>query len=261
MGRTALLAVLTCVMGASGCAFPLLHTESRRRGEIPHSHHVSHEHARSEPVARREGSVLAPPSAQAPDPAPPAPDGTPQSCYEALRQAGVQFEIPEADGVAMPLRLLSPVGGVSFEPSDKSETHSILDCRLALALLAWSQDLRARGIVRVEHYSMYRPGAHVAGDGRVSGHAHGLAIDAAKFTLQDGTKLDVLDDWEGRSRKEKPCPMRPDEGYGSRTLRGVTCEAVDQHLFQVIITPHHDKAHQNHVHLERKPEVDWTYVR
>jgi hypothetical protein len=27
-----------------------------------------------------------------------------------------------------------------------------------------------------------------------------------------------------------------------------------------VLTPHHDRAHQNHVHLELVPDVDWTYV-
>jgi hypothetical protein len=28
-----------------------------------------------------------------------------------------------------------------------------------------------------------------------------------------------------------------------------------------VLTPHYNRAHENHVHLEIKPEVDWTYVR
>jgi hypothetical protein len=39
------------------------------------------------------------------------------------------------------------------------------------------------------------------------------------------------------------------------------CQAVENSLFQVVLTPHHDRAHENHVHLELKPEVSWTYVR
>jgi hypothetical protein len=108
---------------------------------------------------------------------------------------------------------------------------------------------------------MYRPGARVGGDGAVSGHAHGLAIDAARFTLNNGVVVDVLDDWEGRKRGQSPCPVRRDESSGSRLLRKVTCSAVDDKVFQVVLTPHYNQAHNNHVHLERKPEVDWTYVR
>jgi len=28
-----------------------------------------------------------------------------------------------------------------------------------------------------------------------------------------------------------------------------------------VLTPHHDRAHQNHVHLELVPDVPWSYVR
>jgi hypothetical protein len=39
------------------------------------------------------------------------------------------------------------------------------------------------------------------------------------------------------------------------------CEAVERDLFQVVLTPHYDRAHQNHVHLELVPDVEWSFVR
>ncbi len=264
---------LGCFALLSGCAFPILHTESRNPASAGFARHSRHERRASASQPGRTHTARAPEahaSVLAPSgddqgyvPGPP-PEPEPSDCFEALEQAEIPFERvdPEqAPGVKLPLRLLGPIGGVEFVVNDHSATHAILDCRLALALRDWAADLRRAGVKRVEHYSMYRPGAHVASDGRVSGHAHGLAIDAARFTLDDGEVLDVLSDWEGRAHGDAPCPMRPDEASGSRLLRGLTCEAVDEKLFQVIITPHHDKAHQNHVHLERKPEVDWTYLR
>jgi hypothetical protein len=188
----------------------------------------------------------------------------PGACHQALDAAAVRFEtLPNgaAPGVAWPIRLLGPVRGVTFEAADKDATHAIMDCRLGLALVSWAEDLRRARVRRVEHYSVYRPGARVGGDGPVSGHAHGLAMDAARFTLDDGVVLDVLDDWEGRKRGQSPCPVRRDESGGSRLLRRVTCSAIDEKLFQVVLTPHYNKAHENHVHLERKLDVDWTYVR
>jgi hypothetical protein len=272
MRRLALGLALTGLWLGSGCAFPVLSGEprdarayaytdkGRERDEEPRG--ASKQTSTAQRAPRKQASVLSPLAAE-----PPEPGGsqTPSAtCYEELARLHIPFtEVGEDDarGVRWPLRLTGPVGGVTFEPSNKSETHAVLDCRLALALHVWAADLRQRGVVRVEHYSMYRPGARVGGGNRVSGHAHGMAIDAAHFILQDGTRLDVLEDWEGRERGAEPCPMRPDEGFGSRLLRSVTCDAVGRQLFQVIITPHHDKAHQNHVHFELKPDVDWTYVR
>lgn len=205
-------------------------------------------------------SVIAP---HIPEPERPSPEAE-RECHAQLNSAGVRFAAvakPDAPGVRWPIRLRGPVKGVVFQPEERSEVYAILDCRLALALADWAPELRRAGVRRVEYYSMYRPFARIAGSGTVSGHAHGMAIDAARFELQSGAVVDVLEDWEGRSRGQDPCPERSDEARRSRLLRAVTCAAVDRKLFQVVLTPHYNRAHDNHVHLEIKPEVDWTYVR
>jgi hypothetical protein len=190
-------------------------------------------------------------------------DSTASACYSTLRQAGVAFErvAEPTPGVKWPIRLRGPVRGVLFTQIDNDRTHAVLDCRLGLALLAWAPDLRRARVRRVQHFSMYRPGARVNGNGAVSGHAYGLAIDVAKLELDTGVVVDVLADWEERERRGQPCPVRSDESRGSRLLRNVTCRAVDKKLFEVVLTPHYNKAHANHVHLERKLGADWMYVK
>lgn len=160
----------------------------------------------------------------------------------------------------MPIRLTSPIGGVEIIARNDSKLHALIDCRLAQQLLAWAPSLRAAGVTGIEHYSVYRPGARTP-RGRRSGHASGLAIDVAAYRTQDGRTIEVLTDWEERGRGDQPCPRRPHEAWGSRVLRGTVCSAIELSLFHVILTPHHDKAHQNHVHLEIKPDTNWTYVR
>jgi len=192
-----------------------------------------------------------------------APPGT---CYARLEDAGIEYERVEkneAQGVQFPTRLQGPIGGVEIVQHDQRAPghQAILDCRLALAVLTWAPSLRRAGVRRIEHYSIYRPGARVGGGGKKSGHSSGMALDAARFHLDGGQVVDVLTDWEDRDRGDAPCPRRDDEAWQSRLLRGLVCEAVDRNLFQVVITPHHDRAHENHVHLELRPEVDWTYVR
>jgi hypothetical protein len=184
-----------------------------------------------------------------------------EACYRALVRAKVSFERRATAGVEQPVLLRGPLAGVEVVPRDGKLSHAVLDCRLALALLAWAQALREAGVTRIEHYSIYRRGARVGAGGSRSGHARGLAIDAARFHLHDGQVLDVLTDWEDRERGSAPCPRRSHEAWPSRLLRGLVCEAVDESLFQVVITPHHDRAHENHVHLERRPDVSWQYVR
>jgi hypothetical protein len=188
----------------------------------------------------------------------------PEPCYSRLSQLGVAFEPvapAEAMGVSAPLRLLGPLEGVEVVARDPKAARPLLDCRLALVLHRWAKALREAGIDRVEHYSTYRPAARVQGSRKASGHARGLAIDAGRFRLASGEVLDVLTDWEDRERGSPPCPRRAHESRPGRVLRGLVCDAIDDALFQVVITPHHDRAHADHVHLELRPEVSWVYVR
>jgi hypothetical protein len=185
-------------------------------------------------------------------------------CRRVLRNASVRFDPltrHEAPAIAEPMALRSAVLGVQFEPANGMAKNGTVDCRLAVALLAWAPILRDAGVVRVEHFSTYRPGAHVRKTGKISGHAHAMAIDAARFYLRDGRLLQVDDDWDERERGGEPCPVRRGESDGGRILRQVVCRAVERDLFQVVITPHHDRDHQNHVHLELVPDVDWSYVK
>ena len=259
---------------ASGCLFPVIdfeeHTAPRalsvRAQEAGAYRHVASASASArtlQPTAARDVQAQRPSVVEPIVPAPELPVRE-ASCHESLRRAGVRFSvIPDRDapGVLWPIRLQGPVEGVTFVPQDQSPVYAILDCRLAATLRAWAPDLRRAGVRRVEYFSMYRPNAVIAGTDTVSGHAHGMAIDAARFVLQSGAVVDVLDDWEGKKRGQAPCPMRPDEGRPGRLLRGIACSAADRKLFQVVLTPHYNKAHDNHVHLEIKPDVSWTYVR
>lgn len=184
-------------------------------------------------------------------------------CYDRLWHGGVTFELVhrQADDVRMPIRVTSPIGGVWVQPANGNRVNAIMDCRLAIRLLSWAPALRRLGVRTIEHYSAYRPNATIAGTNKPSGHASALAMDLAKLHMDNGDVLDVLTDWEGRGRGNPPCPRRRDEGWGSRILRTLVCDAIDRRLFQVVLTPHHDKAHQNHVHLELRPDANWTYVR
>jgi hypothetical protein len=108
--------------------------------------------------------------------------------------------------------------------------------------------------------SIYRPSARVRGTRRVSGHAHALAIDALAFVLDDGRRLPVLGGWNEPTRGVDPCATHEEDDDATARMRGAVCAAVQRDLFQVVLTPHHDAAHANHVHLEVRPGVSWTYV-
>jgi len=100
----------------------------------------------------------------------------------------------------------------------------------------------------------------VRSTGAVSGHSRGLAVDPRHFELADGTRLDVLEDWTWRQRGAEPC-TEVEEPSTSATLRGVVCRAIEAGLFQVVVTPHHDDLHANHVHVEVVPDAEWSWAR
>jgi hypothetical protein len=136
----------------------------------------------------------------------------------------------------------------------------VFDCRLALVLATWAPRVRAAGFVAIEHVSVHRPHARVAATGRVSGHAHALAIDVMRLVRADGSSFSILEDWTVRERGGDPCATH-DEPAEQASVRSLVCRAAEEGLFQVVITPHHDDRHANHVHLEVRPDVDWQFVR
>lgn len=185
------------------------------------------------------------------------------ACLEVLRAQDVSFEpvaTDQAADVSMPVRITGPIGGIEVGRRSRRNEDTILDCRLVVALLAWAPTLRAAGVARIEHYSVYRPGARI-GRGRPSGHAFALAIDAGRFILADGRELDVLTDWPDKTRGVDPCAPREEEPETQALLRRAVCDAVARDLFQVVLTPHANAEHRNHLHLEVRPGVDWSYVR
>jgi hypothetical protein len=182
----------------------------------------------------------------------PAAHGDEAACYADLADAGVEFERIShagAAGVAWPIKLSGTVDGIRIYGAKANAPTNYLDCRLALALLAWAPLLKAEGVVGLQHYSMYRHDATVGQTTKISGHALGRAIDVAFFDLQDGRRLSVLDDWHNRARGAEPCEVESSTD-AERTMRDLVCEATERGLFQMILTPHYNDAHGNHVHLE-----------
>jgi hypothetical protein len=193
-----------------------------------------------------------------------ASDSVEAACLRALSAGGVAFrQVPHAKaiGIAYPLELDGPLDGVTITGARKRSPTNFIDCRLAEALLDWASALRARGVAAIEHYSIYRKAAQVAGTSKPSAHAAGLAIDAARFHMDDGRVLSVLDDWQDKTLGADPCAERPTEAEAGELLRGLVCDAARQGLFQIIVTPNHDAAHFNHVHLELAENRGYTWIK
>jgi len=204
-------------------------------------------------------------------------DTTPAVRYGSLDQAGCEAELDArqisykretAPGVGEPVRLTGALHGVTFrtdEPDSKRGTtpYEISDCRLVLALDDFAEVLEAHGVVEVRHYSMYRaPGKSWPADKVGVQHIGGMAIDAGRFTLRDGTTLAVDKVFHGAIDAKTcgdgagPNPATPE----SLELREILCDTVARHLFNVVLTPNFNKPHHNHFHLEVTAGVKWFLV-
>jgi hypothetical protein len=189
-------------------------------------------------------------------------------CWAELDRAGVAYQRLPAPipGVALPLRLTGPVGGVTYRSSARSQDtpYTVLDCRLARALVELSAILREVDVVDVIHYSMHRPGKRgKAVEGGGTGHFGGLAIDAASFRRRDGSVVNVLKHFHGR-RRAPVCGPKAAAGATpeARVLRQIVCRSDERQLFHVLLTPNHDYAHRNHFHMEVRPDgVRWFLLK
>lgn len=168
----------------------------------------------------------------------------------AHRKLAVQRWSGAAVGVATPVRVTGPIGGVRFVTPGKKSPYGILDCRLALALSDLAEVLARHGVLQVQVDNMYRPHAHLPGKKKPSQHSYGLAIDMTRVKLEGGRELMVERDFQG-AIGEPVC------GEGARalegdagTLRDLICDVARSGAFHHILTPNHDAAHHDHFHLD-----------
>jgi hypothetical protein len=148
------------------------------------------------------------------------------------------------------------------EAERKTTPFEILDARLAQALDDFAEILRNHDVVEVVHFTIYRPPAQEAGEGGLHRHPGGMAIDVGALRKRGGALLVVAQHW-GPALGSRTCgegarqlPVRR-----GRELASLVCEAADLRLFHAILTPHHDRAHRDHLHLEIKPDTRWFLVR
>ena len=189
-------------------------------------------------------------------------------CKAELGARSIPYVEETGRGVIQPVRLTGPLHGVTYrtdESSDKRATtpYEIADCRLVLALDDLAKILQHHDIVEVRHYSIYRPpGKSWPEDKAAKQHAGALALDAGRFIKSDGTSLDVTKHFHGAigdmtcGKSAAPHPATAE----ATELRGILCDAVDEHLFNIVLTPNFNRPHHNHFHLEVASGIKWYLV-
>lgn len=141
---------------------------------------------------------------------------------------------PGACGVSNALRVTEAAG-------IRLSQASTLTPKVAAQLEGWLRTKaipaigrKGGGLVEIRvaaHYACRtrnsRPGA------RLSEHAKGNAIDISAFVLADGTRLTVLDDWNGKN---------------SRLMRKLHASACGP--FGTVLGPNSDRHHRDHFHFD-----------
>ena len=176
-------------------------------------------------------------------------------CKALLEQAGVRF-------AALPPREAGPQciyrdavrfapGGAStidYRPADFGTA-----CPVAAALVLWEwhvvqpaavEHLGER-VVAIDHFGSYScRRVYGRAEGGWSEHATANAVDIAGFRLENGTRISVLDDWDG-------------DGAKADFLRQVRSGACD--LFATVLSPDYNAAHCDHLHLDQaaRGEMGW----
>ena len=122
-----------------------------------------------------------------------------------------------------------------------------LSCPMLAAMAVWERHdvqplakaILGSPVVRVNHLGSYAcRNVNNAEKGPRSEHAQANAIDVAGFTLADGRRIAVRDDWGG-------------EGPKAEFLRAVHDHACGR--FAAVLGPSYNRLHADHFHLDMGP--------
>lgn len=131
-------------------------------------------------------------------------------------------------------------------------THAVMDCTTARALKNWVDRGLKPAVRRGGGVSQIRVVAHYAcrtrnnqKGARISEHGKGRAIDIAGFTLRDGAKVSVLEDWSGSK-----------DSKALRSMHGAACGP-----FGTVLGPNANRFHRDHFHFDTARYRSGTYCK
>lgn len=171
----------------------------------------------------------------------------PALCRAALSRAGAgaRFLADAEDGPNCHIRNRVRLTGLSAARLSPVETR----CEIAARLYLWERNvvqpaarrLLGTDVARVEHFSSFacrRMRTSSGTSSRWSQHATANAIDIAGFTLADGRRLSLVDDWNGSGA----------EAAFLRAARDGLCD-----WFNIVLSPDYNRLHADHFHADMGP--------
>ncbi|MGE5516563.1 MAG: extensin family protein [Bacteroidota bacterium] len=192
-------------------------------------------------------------------PAPPVVLDADAACLQDLATLGVTFQPVQSFG--------DPDQGCGISNAVKVSgtgvpwnRPGVLSCPMARVLAQYQTEVLqplaqrsfGQGIKRIHHAGTYdcrvrrnsstAQAAALGGSrgGRLSEHSKGNAIDVMAFELTDGTMVSVKRDWRAGGAK-------------AAFLKDVAKTSCN--TFNVVLTPNHDRFHQDHLHLDIGPHT------
>lgn len=169
------------------------------------------------------------------------------ACLAELRRQGVPYQpAPPRRLIWLPVRITGPIHGLTYKAL-YTRAPPLVDCQFALGLARAARVLHRFGVVRVLYTSTWRPAPRRSWR-RVGHHPQGMAMDINELVLRDGTRLNILKQWERLYGGPGKCVGHPRTHAGAR-LRRMLCALERAHIFLRIISPDSDFGHRNHWHL------------
>jgi len=172
--------------------------------------------------------------------------GDPAECRALLDRAGARYDVipefgdPPHCQVPDALKLAGGARRITLMPDNPS-----MACPVAAGLAVWewqvvqpqAQRIFGQHVDVVEHLGVWNCRRMVGTASNAwSEHATADAFDVAGFVLADGTRVNVLKDWNEGGRK-------------AAFLRAVRAGACD--LFSTVLSPDYNAAHADHLHLDQ----------
>ena len=187
-----------------------------------------------------------------------APEIEMSDCMLELVERGIGFHVgvnpmasPETHpdlvcDVDDPVWVDGQLAGVNYRyASTDGEVKRIFSaCELALALHDTATLVAPYGVTDIIHVGVYSCRV-ISGTNTLSQHAFANAVDISGFQFDDGTYWTLYDHWE----HEVPDPVTE----GGDWLLWFANELHVQWIFNIILTPEYNAAHDDHFHADLTP--------
>ena len=213
--------------------------------------------ARTNDLSTTNGVCLPTSQVGEPDPVEPPPGSS--ECIQRLAALGVNFEYrgnqSESAGAGVScmiedaVRVQNPINGVVYRYIESSNATALYgSCELMLAIYDLSTLLREYNIVEVGHIGTYNCRV-ISGTNTVSRHGYGDALDIGSLFDTSGDEYNLIQHWEHDTTS-----FSTDK---ARILYEIGRQMHTRDIFNIVLTPNYNAAHDNHFHVDLTPGSDY----